>query len=163
MTGRAGGRRLVITFVAGFAVAAAWACQDGPTSPTSIGRPPSLNLAGTWSGLIGVAQASHSATATWVVAQSGSSVSGPITLNQTAANVSFTGTMVGTLSGSRVAVTYAIPRGNVPNFPDCSMSGTGAFDANATQMSGTLSITYTNCEGFGTPPAAADEVRLTKQ
>lgn len=139
------------------------ACQDAPTSATPIGRPPALNLTGTWSGLIGVAQSSNSATATWTVSQTASNVSGPITLNQTAANTLFSGTLVGTLSGSRLAVTYSIPRGNVPNFPDCSMSGTGSFEANATQMSGTLSIAYANCDGFGTPPAGAEEVRLTKQ
>ena len=145
-------------------VTIALACQDPPTNPTTIGRPQSLTLTGTWTGLIGVGtQTSSSLMATWTVSQTDSSVSGPIALSNSATNVSFAGTLTGTLSGTRLPVTYTIPRGNVPTFPDCSMSGSGTLEAGLTLMSGTLNITYTNCQGFTTQTSSTDDISLTKQ
>ena len=145
-------------------VTTALACQDGPTDPTPIGPPTSLALAGTWTGLIGVvAQSTTSLTATWTVAQTGNSVSGPIALSNAATNVSFTGTLAGTLSGARLPVTYTVARGSVPNFPNCAMSGSGTLDASTTLMSGTLNITYTNCQNFTSLTSSTETVQLTKQ
>ena len=141
----------------------ALACQDAPTDPTTIGRPQPLVLAGTWRGLIGAVAQSSSLTATWTVAQTGNAVSGPITLSNPATNVTFAGTLGGTLSGTSLPVTYTIPRGNVPGFPDCAMSGTATLEASATLMSGTLNITYTNCQNFTSQTSSSDAVSFTKQ
>lgn len=145
-------------------ITTALACQDTPTDPTTIGGPQPLALAGTWRGPIGViAQSSSSLIGTWTVAQTGTAVSGPITLANPSTNVTFAGTLSGTLSGTSLPVTYTIPRGNVPGFPDCAMSGTSTLQASATIMSGTLNITYTNCQNFTSQTSSSDAISLTKQ
>jgi hypothetical protein len=150
--------------VLGLLVATALACQDAPTNPTTIGRPQGLALAGTWTGLIGVvAQSSSALSATWTVSHTGNNVAGPITLVNSGTNVTFAGTLSGTLSGTSLPVTYTIPRGNVPNFPDCAMSGTGTLQASDSLMSGTLTIIYTNCQNFTSETSSTDTVQLTKQ
>ena len=143
---------------------AALACGDGPTEPTPIGRPTGLVLTGAWQGFIGpTAQSSSSLNATWNVSQTDTAVSGPIALANRTANIAFSGTLTGRLSGTQLPVTYTIPRGNVPNFPDCSMAGTGTLEASATVMSGTLNVTYTNCVGFINEASTTDPVSLVKQ
>ncbi len=144
--------------------ASAVACEDTPTDPTPIGNPQPLALAGTWRGPIGVVgQSSSSATATWTVSQTGANVTGPISLSNLSTNVTFSGTLAGTLSGTRLTVTYTIPRGNVSGFPNCSMAGTGSLEASATIMSGTLTVTYTNCVGFTSETSTTDTISLVKQ
>lgn len=143
---------------------AAVACQDGPTEPTPIGTPQPLALAGTWRGPIGVVgQSSSSATATWTVSQTGVNVTGPISLSNLSTNITFSGTLAGTLSGTRLTVTYTIPRGNFSAFPNCSMAGTGSMEASTTIMSGTLTVTYTNCVGFTSETLTTDTISLVKQ
>src|SRR5688572_18480165 len=92
--------------------ATALAC-DPVTSPSAIGTPPALNLSGTWEGVIGPPQqVTVALRATWNASQSGSSISGPIAVSRAADNLSFSGGLTGTLTGTRLSATYTVPRGN---------------------------------------------------
>jgi hypothetical protein len=139
------------------------ACGEGPTSPTGIGSPPSLNLTGTWVGPLGPPQTNISFRATWTASQTGSAVSGPVAMFRASDNVAFDGTLAGVLSGTRLSLTYAVPRGNVPGAPDCTISATGTIDATATLLAGTMNMTAPNCEAISLLPSAVGEIALVKQ
>jgi len=138
-------------------------CDDGPTTPSTIGRPPALNVTGTWAGLIGPPSSNVSLRATWTATQTGNNVTGAVSLFQPSSNLTFAGTLAATVSGTRLAVTYSVPRGSITGFPDCVIAGTGSLEASTTLMSGTLNVTYTNCQAFTAQTTATDEVTLTKQ
>ena len=57
-----------------------------------------INLAGTWSGLLGQSGSGTALKMTWSASQDGSSVSGPATLIKPAANIPGTGILSGTLT-----------------------------------------------------------------
>lgn len=152
----------VRTCVLSLVVVATLACGDSATGPTTIGSPAALNLAGTWTGVIGMPQSGNSIRATWTASQTGLSVTGPIALTRPSDNIAFAGTLAGTLSGTRLLLTYTIPRGNVPGFADCSMSGTGSADASTATILGTLTITYTNCQGYISQPSTTESVTLNR-
>ncbi len=78
-------------------------------------------------------------------------------------NVAFNGTLAGVLSGTRLSLTYTVPRGNVPGSPDCTISGTGTIDATPTLLSGRLNVTSTNCANTGLQPSSVEEIALVKQ
>lgn len=148
-------------FVPALLVVAALGCDDEPETPT-IGTPPSLGLAGTWTGLIGTSGSGNALRATWTATQTGNAVTGTITLNKAAVNLDFSGTLSGTLSANQLTLTYTIPRGNVPGIADCSMSGTGSADVTDTALVGTLTITYTNCQSFIIQPSTSEPLAFSK-
>ena len=144
-------------------IAASCACDDGPTEPTAIGTPPALNLTGTWVGPIGPPQSSVTFIATWTASQTGSVVTGPVALFRASDNVAYSGTMNGTLSGTRLALTYTVPRGNVPGAPDCTISGAAPIEATPTLLSGLMAMTAPNCEPISLLPSSAIGISLVKQ
>ena len=144
-------------------IAATCACDDGPTEPSAIGTPPALNLTGTWLGSIGVPGMSVSFEAAWTASQSGSAVTGPVALFRPSDKVAFSGTINGTLSGTRLALTYMVPRGSVPGAPDCTISGTGTIEATATLLSGLLNISSPNCEPISLLPSSVEQISLVKR
>jgi hypothetical protein len=144
-------------------VLSSWGCDDDPTSPSPIGTPPALNLSGTWIGPFGPPQSNVSFRATWTASQSGAAVAGNVEMFRGEDNVTFTGRLTGVLSGTRLSLTYTVPRGNVPSAPDCTMSGTGTIDATATLLSGTINVTSTSCEAISVLPSSADSISLVKQ
>ena len=78
-------------------------------------------------------------------------------------NVAFNGTLAGVLSGTRLSLTYTVPRGNVPGSPDCTISGTGTIDATPTLLSGRMNVTSANCANTGLQPSSVEEIALVKQ
>jgi hypothetical protein len=150
-------RRCVLTLL----IVTASGCEES-NSPTSIGTSNPLNLTGTWEGLLGTQASGDALRASWTATQSGNTVAGTITLLKPSANLLFTGTLSGTISSTQVSLTYRIPQGNVPDLPDCTMSGTGPAEATNTLMSGVLNITYTNCQGFILQPSSAEPLSLSK-
>ena len=136
--------------------------DDGPTSPTTIGTPPTVNLTGTWTGLLGAQGTGTSLRATWTATQTNSAITGTIALSKPNANFEFNGTLSGTLSSNRLTLTFTVPRGNVPGIADCSMSGTGTADSTSTAIAGALSITYNSCQGFSATPTAVEPLTLAK-
>ena len=135
--------------------------DDGSNSPT-IGTPATVNLAGTWTGQLGAQGTGTALRATWTATQTGNSITGTIALTKPNANLDFTGTLSGTLSANRLTLTYSVPRGNVPDLADCTMSGSGTADSTNTAIAGTLNITYTNCQGFSATPTASEPLTLAK-
>lgn len=149
---------IALTLVTGAA-----ACDDGPTDPTPIGTPGSLNLTGTWTGSLGPPGTLVVYQATWTAAQTGNAVSGNLALFRPTDNVGYPGTLAGTLTGTQLAVTYAVPRGSIATAPTCSIAGSGTLTASATLMSGRLSLTYSDCLALTAETSALEEFSLTKQ
>lgn len=141
------------------AAALAPAC-GGYNSPSS--PPPTLNLTGVWSGMLGQPQSGAALRITWTATQTGTAVSGPATLVKPASNVPATGTMSGTLSGSQLTLSYSVPAGAVPVFLSCTIVGTGSATATAQTISGNLQTTFTNCLGTGLETPDSAQLTLSK-
>jgi hypothetical protein len=133
-------RRAVFAVIGVTALLSTSACENESTNPT----PQPLNLAGTWNGSF-VLQGGP-LTARWVATQTGSDVTGPITL--TGQNATVNGTMTGTLSGTHLTANVSVPAGAFAGLPTCSMTGTGGLTAAASSISGTINTTWTQaCVG----------------
>lgn len=72
---------------------------------------------------------------TWVLSQSGPSVSGTVTAATPEAGVVASGSLSGTLSGSTLQFSIAVPAGNVAGNPGCAVSITGIGDVTASRIS----------------------------
>jgi hypothetical protein len=139
------------------AAAAAGACH-GSTSPS-----PPLNLSGAWSGMLGQPLSGSALRVTWIVSQTGTTVSGPATLVKPVLNLPATGTMSGTLVGSQLTLTYSVPAGVVPVYLSCMITGSGSATASSQTISGSLQTTFTNCLGSGLESPESAQLALTKQ
>ena len=113
------------------------------SSGTSSGPSPTLELTGTWNGSI-VLQGGP-LNARWTATQSGTNVSGPITLS--GQNWSASGTMTGTQSGNQLAANVSVPAGAFtsisPTLSTCAMTGSGGLTASTSSVSGTINTTWT--------------------
>ncbi|HEY1302602.1 MAG TPA: hypothetical protein VGF24_03580 [Vicinamibacterales bacterium] len=128
--------------------------------------PSSVNVTGTWSGTVGAGSGGGRALRlTWAATQSGSSVSGPITVltSPPVTDLTVTGTLHGSLDGSHMSLTLAVSAGSVPGSPECSLSGSGSTTVSTTTMSGTLDVMYVACERLGLQPPSSNLLTLTKQ
>lgn len=130
----------------------------GSTSPSSM----PINLAGTWSGLLGQSGSGTALKMTWSASQDGSSVSGPATLIKPAANIPGTGILSGTLTGSQLSLTFAVPTGSVPGFAACSITGSGSATVTNSAISGSLAATFQSCSGSGLEPTGSTQLMLTR-
>jgi hypothetical protein len=139
------------------AAALASSC-GGSTSPS-----PALNLSGTWSGRLGEQQSGSALRVTWTATQTGMTVSGPATFVKPSLNVPATGTMIGTLSGSQLTLTYSVPAGAVPVYLSCTVAANGSATASSDTISGNLQTTFTNCLGSGLETPDSPQLNLTRQ
>ena len=78
-------------------------------------------------------------------------------------NVTFHGTLVGTVDGRELMLAYAAPPGSVEGFPDCSASGNGTVAVTGSVMSGNLDVVFGSCNGPRLQPPASSQVTLTRQ
>lgn len=119
----------------------ALACDDGPTSPVTIGSGGSraLDVTGTWIGA--ASDSTRQVTMTWQLTQSDRNVTGTFRATTPVGAAIYTGgSVAGTVSASAVAFTITVPRGSVADAPDCSATFSGtADDVRADSMSGTYS------------------------
>lgn len=131
----------------------------GPSSPTPT------DITGTWTGFFGTPGSGTALRVTWLASQSGSSVGGSMTLVKPMANVPATGPLSGTLSGSLLSLSYVVPAGSVNGYASCSISGNGTGTLSGSTITGTMSVTFTSCDGVnsGLAPPAASDLSLTKQ
>lgn len=148
----------------GAGLLAAVGCGGSNTAPS---QPPSLNLAGTWSGTLRQpgSQGGSTITVIWVVTQVGNRVSGPETVSEPRRGTTYSGTLAGTLTGTQLSLTETVPQGSIPGFPLCSISGAGSFSASAASISGTITARFASCEGFNffaNPESVIEEFVLTK-
>jgi hypothetical protein len=150
--------------VVSFAFMAIASCARSTIEPSEN---PSLDLTGTWSGVVGAGSGGGSALrVTWTANQSGSSASGPATLLTSPAvtNITFSGTLSGSLTGSRLSLNYVGLPGDVPGFANCSASGRGsAVASGSSTISGTLDVSFESCDGLGLRPPTNDQLTMTKQ
>ena len=122
---------------------------------------PSVNLNGTWSGVIGRASGGGGALRlTWTATQDGSTASGPASVltSPPVTDVIFSGTLTGSISGNQVALTLSAQplRGS-----DCLLSGTGSAAVATGTIAGSLDVHFTSCGGV--EPPSISQIVLTKQ
>jgi hypothetical protein len=142
------------------ALLATTACGDdkssaNPAAPSSSSTP-ALNLAGTWSGTLGLqGESDPTRIRSWVAAQSGNTVTGPVIVIADGGDGQegdVPATLSGTVSGTQLTnVTFTVTPGAIPDpsLAACGFSGTGTFAATASSLSGTLAMTF--------PPACVGE------
>src|SRR5262249_24994723 len=94
----------------------AGAC-GGSTSPSA-----QLDLSGVWYGMLGQPQWGSALRIIWTATEPGATVSDPATFVKGSQNVPATGTMIGTLSGNQLTLTYSVPAGTVPVFLSCTIA-----------------------------------------
>ena len=122
---------------------------------------PSVNLIGTWSGILGRESGGGRALrVAWTVTQDGSAASGPVSVltSPPVTDVIFSGTLTGTISGNQLSLTLSAQP--LPN-SECSMSGTGTAAVAAGTIAGSLDVHFTSC-GLIEPPSN-NQLVLTKQ
>ena len=152
-------RRVVLSVLASTILA----CGGSPDAAT---QNPALNLTGTWSGVVGAGSGGGRALrVTWTVSQAGANLSGPVTLLTSPAvtDVTFSGALTGTLTGSQLSLTYVTMPGAVPGSANCSASGTGSATATSSAISGNLDVSFVSCDGLGLQPPANNQLTLTRQ
>ena len=140
-----------------------FACITTGCGGSASGPSSSLNLTGSWSGMVGQPQSGSALRLTWIATQSGTTVSGPATVVKPSTDVPATGTMAGTLTGSRLTLTYEVPAGSVPVYLSCTISGSGIATATAQSMVGALQLVFTNCLGSGLETTESPQFTLAKQ
>jgi len=141
------------------AVASCGGSTPGP-SPVS-----SLDLNGTWSGMVGAGSGGGNALrVTWTASQAGSNLSGPVTLLTSPAvtGITFSGALTGSLTGSQLALTYSARAEGAAGSTGCTASGSGSATAGSSIISGTLVVSFASCETLGLQPPARNELTLTK-
>src|SRR5262245_35319089 len=123
-------------------------------------------LTGTWSGVVGSGSGGGRALrVTWTAAQNGSSISGPATLLTSPAvtDITISGTLTASLTGSQLLLTFTAPAGSVQGSATCSMSGVGSGSVVDSAISGTLDVAFVACERLGLQPPVSNVLLLTKQ
>jgi hypothetical protein len=138
-------------------LASAAACSDNSSSPTTPTTPAPLNITGTWVGTVSFEDITGRMT--WRLTQSGSNVTGPVTLAMTTGTVLLNGSLTGTLTGSSLDYTVAVGAGGIPTQPSCAGQLKGTMTATPTTLNGPVGLTSTNC----TVRITSNTVTLTKQ
>ena len=116
-------------------------CGDElPTEPTN----PTTSLTGVWRGNITVNNVS--ATMTWTLTQTGTSVAGPVVIALPTGVVLMNATVAGTLSGTTLAFTVTVAPGGIVLQPGCSGQIAGANTVmSSTTMNGAYSVVNSTC------------------
>lgn len=148
------------TFCVAVSVTAVLSATCGQSTPAPS---PTLNVAGTWSGTVGLPMSGTALRLTWVATQAGTFVTGPATLIKPGANVPGAGTLNATLSGNRLTLTYVLGAGTVLGFDNCTISGSGSATVTDTTMTGDLSLTFASCSGSGLEPTGSPQLALNQQ
>jgi len=132
------------------------ACGGSTTGPSG-----SLNLTGTWSGVVGMGSGGGRALRmTWMATQQGSVLSGPVTVRTSPAlpDTEFSGTLAGALAGDSLSLTLAAQPQAASG---CSLSGAGSASSTTDTISGNLTLTFMAC-GTQEPPSN-NQLVLTKK
>jgi hypothetical protein len=139
----------------------AWGCGSQSMTPSTT-----IDLSGTWSGSIGSGSGGGRALRlTWSATQTGNTVSGPATLTTSPAvsDLTFTGTLSGTVTGTQLSLRYVSKAGAIAGVPDCLVSGQGTGTAMATSISGQLDVVFTACDSLGLQAPTSSQFTLTRQ
>ena len=128
--------------------------QPSPAPATGAG--PSVDASGTWSGR--VTDSSGAGGMVLQLTQSGSSVSGSVTITDTSTGLTARGTVSGTVSGAVVHLSIAIPAGGFETQPSCTGNASGDAQVSGTSMAGT----YTGSNSC-TGAVGSGQMTLNKQ
>jgi hypothetical protein len=134
------------------------ACEGSTTAPT--GSPGSSSttssLTGTWQGT--ASDSSGPGQMTWVITQSGGSISGTMTLTDTATKLGGRGSISGSVSGSTIRFTLTVPAGGFDApYGSCTSEVSGEAEVSGTALTGSYSGSN-SCEGA----IASGQVSLNK-
>jgi hypothetical protein len=124
--------------------AAAWGCND--STPGNPGPVTQATLTGRWTGDLSVQGVTGRMT--WTLTQSGTSVTGPITIGLPNGVVLLNGTLSGTLTGTSLDYTIAVAANGVPEQPTCTgqLGGTMTVTTGTVStMTGPIAVRSTNC------------------
>jgi len=125
-------------------IVAAWGCND--SSPNNPAAATQATLTGRWTGDLIVQGVTGRMT--WTLSQTGTSVSGPITIGLPNGVVLLNGTLSGTLTGTSLDYTIAVAASGVPDQPACTgqLGGTMTVTTGTVStMTGPIAVRSTNC------------------
>src|SRR5262245_8374452 len=128
--------------------------------------PPILALAGVWSGTARIpgSQGGLAIPVSWTTTQSGNAVSGLMMISNPR-RATYTATLAGTINGSDVTLTETVTKGSIPDYPTCSILGTGVLSASTTSIVGSITAKYSSCEDFNlfpNPDQVVEQFTLAK-
>ncbi len=150
-------RRLGLNVFACVVLACLAGCSENssssPTNPTT----PTLDLTGTWA--TNITAAGVTARMGWALTQSGTNVTGPVTVSLPTGTVLLNGVLSGTLAGTSLNYTISVPPGGIPLQPSCAGQLTGTMAATSTMMTGTMNLASSTC----TVPISNQNITMTKQ
>lgn len=136
--------------LAGVLVSACGTSSSSPAGP-STGVPTSAaSVTGTWAGAS--SDSSGSNKMTWVVTQTGSGMTGTMTISDTGRSMMGSGTMTGTMNGSTLSFHMTVPAGGFGGqMSPCSMGvdGQGTMSVDGHTMTGTYSGTMSGMMSGG--------------
>ena len=125
-------------------IVAAWGCND--SSPNNPAAATQATLTGRWTGDLIVQGVTGRMT--WTLSQTGTSVSGPITIGLPNGVVLLNGMLSGTLTGTSLDYTIAVAASGVPDQPACTgqLGGTMTVTTGTVStMTGPIAVRSTNC------------------
>ncbi len=125
-------------------IVATWGCNDSsPNNPEAVTQ---ATLTGRWTGDL-IVQGVTGRT-TWTLSQTGTSVTGPVTIGLPNGVVLLNGTLSGTLTGTSLDYTIAVAASGVPDQPACTgqLGGTMTVTTGTVStMTGPIAVRSTNC------------------
>src|SRR5262245_11193716 len=111
------------------------ACTSAPPAPSAPTGPPApaTNLAGQWRGA--ASDSSGPGSITLQLTQTGGDISGTATMSVNGTSITGRGTLTGTLTGSTLRFTIAVPTGGFDApYASCTVSVSGDGRATATSI-----------------------------
>jgi len=140
-----------------FCILAMCACDDNntPSTPTQ-----QISVNGRWTGDLSVQGVTGQTI--WTLTQSGTSVTGPVTIGLPNGVIFVNGALTGTVAGSTLTYTIAVGPSGVPTQPACTGQFAGTMTvsiAAVSTMSGRIALVSSSC-AIQFP---ASNVALTKQ
>lgn len=154
------------------------ACGSSGSGSTNVAAPsaaaaaPAINLSGSWSGKLGSVQSngqveSGAPSMKWTATQSGSSVSGPVSLTfdgDDGRPQTIQGAMSGSMSGVQLSLSLSFPAGAFADIPGCSVSGAGTATPTSSSISSTMVVNFAApCIGtVSEKPTETNQLTLTK-
>jgi len=133
--------------IAVLALALTGACGSSgantPTTPTPTGT--SVNIVGTWGGT--ATDSTGAGVMTWQLSQADTSISGSVTMTDTATGINGRGSITGTLSAGAIRFSITVPAGGFDSpFASCSATVSGDGQASSSSLTGTYAGTN-SCAG----------------
>lgn len=143
--------RAVVAFLA-IGVAIAGSGCGSPSQPS----PEPLNVTGTWSGP--ASDSSGPGQITWQITQTATSISGTLTMTDAATGVTGRGSISGTVSGSSLHFSMAVPLDGFDSpYAGCSADVSGDAQSSSSSITGTYAG-VNSCTGV----VSSGQVALTR-